>query len=114
MLWRRLVARASPRGLASDGGKFALVKQYAWKDAGPRNNIRSGVPEKSMSRIQILGKNPLSWFYDSVRGHGLGQTLTIIWSVAVDMLFDYRYGTDTARRIPRDEIDTESENIVHC
>lgn len=67
-----------------------------------------------MSKIQILGKNPLRWFSESLRRFGLWQTLTIIWSVIVDMGFDARYGTDTARRIPREQIATNSENIVHC
>ena len=67
-----------------------------------------------MSRIQVLGKNPLRWFSDSLRRYGLGQTITIMWSVLVDMWFDFRYNTDTARRIPRSQIETSSENIVHC
>lgn len=67
-----------------------------------------------MSAFNILGKNPFSWFIDSVRRFGLVQTATIMWSVVVDMSFDHRFGTDTFRRIPRDEIQTDSENIVHC
>ena len=67
-----------------------------------------------MSKIRILGKNPLRWFYESLQRYGLGQTLVIMWSVFVDMGFDFRYGTDTARRIPRNEIATNSENLVHC
>lgn len=67
-----------------------------------------------MSKIRILGKNPLNWFFESVRHYGLGQTLTIMWSVIVDARFDSTYGTDTARRIPREEIETKSENIVYC
>jgi SAM-dependent methyltransferase len=67
-----------------------------------------------MSRFQILGKNPFQWFFESVRRYGLGQTFTIIWSVIVDARFDRKYGTDTARRIPREQIQTGSENIVHC
>jgi hypothetical protein len=67
-----------------------------------------------MSGIRILGKNPLRWFFESVRRYGLGQTLTIMWSVIVDARFDSKYGTDTARRIPREQIETDSENIVHC
>ncbi|HEY4245793.1 MAG TPA: class I SAM-dependent methyltransferase [Lacunisphaera sp.] len=67
-----------------------------------------------MSAIRILGKNPVQWFYASLRRYGLGQTIAIMWSVMVDAGFDYRYGTDTARRIPRSEIETNSENIVHC
>ena len=67
-----------------------------------------------MSKFKILGKNPVQWLFESLRRFGLGQTLTIIWSVILDMGFDFRYGTDTARRIPRQEIETDSENIVHC
>ncbi len=67
-----------------------------------------------MSTLSILGKNPFSWFIQSLRRFGLWQTLTIMWSVMVDMSFDYRHGTDTFRRIPREAIQTDSENIVHC
>jgi SAM-dependent methyltransferase len=67
-----------------------------------------------MSGIQILGKNPVRWFFDSVGHFGFGQTLVIMWSVVVDMGFDFRYGTETTRRIPKEQIATDSENIVHC
>jgi SAM-dependent methyltransferase len=67
-----------------------------------------------MSGIQILGKNPVSWFVDSIRHFGFGQTLVIMWSVVVDMGFDFRYGTETTRRIPKEQIATDSKNIVHC
>lgn len=67
-----------------------------------------------MSKIRVLGKNPLRWFFESLQRYGLRQTLAIMGSVIVDMGFDFRYGTDTARRIPRSEIATDSENLVHC
>jgi len=67
-----------------------------------------------MSSYRILGKNPVGWFLESRRRFGFIQTLTIIWSVIVDASFDRRYGTDTFRRIPREQIATPSENIVHC
>src|SRR5215204_4574968 len=67
-----------------------------------------------MSKLRILGKNPLRWFFDSLRRYGLGQTLVIVWSVVIDARFDSKYGTDTARRIPREQISTDSENLVHC
>ena len=64
--------------------------------------------------FQILGKNPFLWLSESIRRYGVWQTITIIWSVIIDARFDPKYGTDTARRIPREEIETKSENIVHC
>lgn len=67
-----------------------------------------------MSALSILGKNPFAWFIDSVRRFGFVQTFAIMWSVVVDLGFDRRFGTDTFRRIPREEIRTDSENIVHC
>jgi len=67
-----------------------------------------------MSGIQVLGKNPARWFVESVRHFGFGQTLVIMWSVVADMGFDFRYGTETTRRIPKEQIATDSENIVHC
>lgn len=95
--------------LARWRAKFARVPQYAWKNPrGPK------APDDPMSAIRILGKNPIQWFYASLRRYGLGQTIAIMWSVVVDARFDPKYGTDTARRIPREEIETRSENIVHC
>lgn len=67
-----------------------------------------------MSKIHVLGKNPLRWFFESLKRFGFTQTGLIMWSVIVDARFDSKYGTDTARRIPRTEIETTSENIVHC
>lgn len=67
-----------------------------------------------MSGLRILGKNPVRWFFSSVRDQGFGQTLAVIWSVIVDAAFDFRYGTETSRRIPREQIATNSENLVHC
>ena len=67
-----------------------------------------------MSRFQILGKNPFQWLIESIRRYGVWQTITIVWSVIIDARFDPKYGTDTARRIPREQIETKSENIVHC
>ncbi len=64
--------------------------------------------------FQIFGKNPFRWFVESIRYYGLWTTGAIIWSVMIDARFDRKYGTDTARRIPREKIITESENIVHC
>ncbi len=56
----------------------------------------------------------MRWFFDSVGRFGFGQTLVIMWSVIVDMGFDFRYGTETTRRIPKEQIATDSENIIHC
>jgi len=86
----------------------SLGKRPAFREAGGIEVV------KTMSKFQILGKNPFRWFFESVRRFGVTQTLTIIWSVVVDARFDRKYGTDTARRIPRAEIKTDSENIVHC
>lgn len=66
-----------------------------------------------MINFRILGKNPVRWFFGSLRRSGLRQTLVIIWSVIVDLWFDFRYGTDTFRRVPQGQIETDSENIVH-
>ncbi|MBI1178647.1 methyltransferase domain-containing protein [bacterium] len=64
-------------------------------------------------RTHIFGKNPVTWFRESVQRFGWTQTLTIIWSVVVDTSFDRRFGTDTTRRIPVEKIKTTSSNIVH-
>lgn len=66
-----------------------------------------------MPAFRVLGKNPFGWFSQSVRRFGLGQTVTIVWSVLVDACFDLRYGTDTFRRIPGNQIATDSENARH-
>lgn len=67
-----------------------------------------------MSQIRVFGKNPVRWFFQSLRHFGVVQTFAIMWSVVADARFDSTYGTDTARRIPRDEIATDSANKVHC
>lgn len=66
-----------------------------------------------MRAFRILGKNPFSWFFNNVRRFGLSQTVAIIGSVLVDVYFDFRYGTDTFRRIPGGQISTGSENARH-
>jgi SAM-dependent methyltransferase len=67
-----------------------------------------------MSLFRIVGKNPILWFYQSLRRCGLGQTLMIIWTIIGDVWFDFRYGTDTLRRVPRTQIETDSENKVYA
>jgi SAM-dependent methyltransferase len=67
-----------------------------------------------MSLFRIVNKKPIRWFYASLCRCGMRQTLLIIWSVIADMWFDFSYGTDTLRRIPRDQIETGSENKVYA
>src|SRR4051812_7310314 len=93
---------------------FALIIDFSLLLAWKKISGNEALHATHMSKLRILGKNPLRWFFDSLRRYGLGQTLAIIWSVVIDARFDRKYGTDTARRIPLEQIPTDSENIVHC
>ena len=57
--------------------------------------------------------NVLSWATRSVGEKGLLQTVKIVGNFGADLLFDWRYGTDTMRWIPRDNLGAESENLAH-
>lgn len=53
------------------------------------------------------------WALTSAREKGLVTTATIAGTVVVDLLFDWRYGTDTMGWVERDALDTASANKVH-
>jgi SAM-dependent methyltransferase len=57
--------------------------------------------------------NPLRWAYETTRKRGLLHTAQIARDIVVDFAFDWRYGTDTRRRIYTAQIATESANKIH-
>ena len=56
--------------------------------------------------------NPLKRTYRSLKSKGLVQTIRIATNFGADLLFDWHYGTDTRRWVPRDKIQTASENLA--
>ena len=58
-------------------------------------------------------KQPVRWALASAREKGLATTVKIAGTVLVDLLFDWRYGTDTMGWVERDALDTASANKVH-
>jgi SAM-dependent methyltransferase len=57
--------------------------------------------------------NALRWAYQTTRDRGLLQTAQVARDFVMDYAFDWRYGTDTRRRIYTAQIATESPNKVH-
>jgi SAM-dependent methyltransferase len=55
--------------------------------------------------------NIFKWAYRSLRTKGPVQTLKILTNSGADLFFDWRNGTDTLRVIPRDQIETSSDNL---
>src|SRR5258708_2361431 len=58
----------------------------------------------------ILNVYPLAWAQSSIKQKGFIRTSRIAVSVAHDLLFDLRYGTDTMRWVGVESLDTDSEN----
>lgn len=56
----------------------------------------------------------LTWAHDSIRQRGWLRTSRIASSNLHDFLFDWRYGTETRRRVDLEEFRTDSENRVHA
>jgi len=57
--------------------------------------------------------NPLQWARISIREKGVVQTIKIAGNVALDLSFDWRYGTDTMGWVAEDGLAPGSENEVH-
>ena len=66
-----------------------------------------------MRQIQILGKNPFWWLFQTLREKRVLGTLSIMGSCLLDASFDLIHGTETLKRIPPDRIRTDSENKIH-
>ena len=58
--------------------------------------------------------NPFTWAVRSVKRRGLLPTVQVGVSAIVDLTFDLRYGTDTARGRSLEDLALESENKVHA
>lgn len=57
--------------------------------------------------------SPIDWAVKSVSTKGLLETTKIAASVAADLVFDWRYGTDTIRWVERGRLATQSANQQH-
>jgi 16S rRNA G966 N2-methylase RsmD len=58
----------------------------------------------------FLGQNPFAWLAYSIRAKGPLRVAKIIWHSLLDVYWDFRHGTDTLKRIPPDQIQTDSKN----
>lgn len=56
----------------------------------------------------------IQWAVASLAEKGIAQTSSIVLSVALDALFDWRYGTDTLRQVDTESLDTNSPNKAHA
>ena len=54
------------------------------------------------------------WARASINERGLLTTLSVAFSAVVDLTFDWRHGTDTARIVPIGEMNIRSENTAHA
>ena len=57
--------------------------------------------------------NALSWAVRSTKEKGVLQTIKIACNVAMDLRFDWKYGTNTMRWVDPDSLDTRSDNRSH-
>jgi SAM-dependent methyltransferase len=55
----------------------------------------------------------LQWMVRSTREKGLVQTAKIAVNFIADLSFDWKYGTDTMRWVPRESLETQSDNQSH-
>lgn len=54
--------------------------------------------------------NPFQWAYHSVLQRGPSQTFRVALSTLEDLVFDWRYGTDTRRRVDLSRLEFQSRN----
>lgn len=57
--------------------------------------------------------NALGWAVRSTKEKGVVQTIKIACNVAMDLRFDWKYGTDTMRWVDRNSLETQSDNRSH-
>lgn len=67
---------------------------------------------KLVKRTVFLGHNPFAWLMHTLRAKGPVRVFKLIWHASLDVLWDFRHGTDTLKRIPPEEIQTDSINKV--
>ena len=65
--------------------------------------------DRYFARLYIR-RSPLSWAFDTLKSQGLRGTLSSVVRAFVDVGFDIRYGTDTARWVEIDTLNVESEH----
>jgi SAM-dependent methyltransferase len=57
--------------------------------------------------------NAFDWAARSIKGRGVIKTMRIACNVAMDLRFDWKYGTDTMRWVTQNALDTQSDNKCH-
>jgi SAM-dependent methyltransferase len=62
---------------------------------------------------RTIRMNPFGWLARTVREKGVVQTAQIAANFGADLLFDWRYGTDTMRWETRDELGATSGSLAH-
>lgn len=67
---------------------------------------------KSRLNYSTNHMNIIKWTARSLRTKGPFLTAKIVVNYGADLLFDWRYGTDTMRWVARDAIETKSENLA--
>jgi SAM-dependent methyltransferase len=58
--------------------------------------------------------NPFIWAIASAKQRGIVRTTRIAGSVVTDLLFDWKYGTDTVRWVDKAALDATSDNRWHA
>ena len=58
--------------------------------------------------------NAIRWASKSLKERGIAQTGSIVLSVTLDVLFDWRHGTDTLRQVDTESLDINSPNRAHA
>jgi hypothetical protein len=67
------------------------------------------IMDRYLARL-YLRIDPLTWAFDRLKSHGLRDTLSSIVRAFVDVGFDIRYGTETARWVDINTLSVESEH----
>jgi hypothetical protein len=57
--------------------------------------------------------NVFNWALQSTKDKGIANTIKIACNVAMDLSFDWKYGTDTMRWVDRNALETRSDNRSH-
>jgi SAM-dependent methyltransferase len=65
-------------------------------------------------KLRIVPMNPVRWVLRSLQTKGLAQTVKVAWSFLADLSFDWKYGTDTIRRVEMSSLVIYSENKVNA
>jgi len=65
-------------------------------------------------KSRVLPENPFLWAIERLRHRGLAKTTKVVWSFTTDLFFDWRYGTDTIRRVEISSLEISSANKANA